>query len=64
MEGKKELLGIWVGKNEGSKFWRASSEGWYIQWEIDPPGEESNPVARVAVWKGNQNAEAYRQAYH
>ena len=21
MEGKKELLGIWVGKNEGSKFW-------------------------------------------
>jgi len=21
IEGKKELLGIWVGKNEGSKFW-------------------------------------------
>ena len=21
MEGKKELLGIWIGKNEGSKFW-------------------------------------------
>jgi len=21
MEGKKELLGIWVGKNEGAKFW-------------------------------------------
>jgi putative transposase len=21
LEGKKELLGIWVGKNEGSKFW-------------------------------------------
>ena len=21
MDGKKELLGIWVGKNEGSKFW-------------------------------------------
>ena len=21
MEGQKELLGIWVGKNEGSKFW-------------------------------------------
>ena len=20
-EGKKELLGIWIGKNEGSKFW-------------------------------------------
>ncbi|CAM9630644.1 unnamed protein product, partial [Choristocarpus tenellus] len=20
MEGKKELLGIWIGKNEGSKF--------------------------------------------
>jgi putative transposase len=21
MEGKKELLVIWIGKNEGSKFW-------------------------------------------
>nr|WP_245207477.1 transposase [Rickettsia fournieri] len=21
IEGKKELLGIWIGKNEGSKFW-------------------------------------------
>ncbi len=21
MEGKKELLGIWIGKNEGCKFW-------------------------------------------
>lgn len=21
IEGKKELLGTWVGKNEGSKFW-------------------------------------------
>ena len=21
MEGKKELLGIWIGKNEGDKFW-------------------------------------------
>ena len=21
MEGKKELLGIWIGKNEGAKFW-------------------------------------------
>ena len=21
IEGKKELLGIWIGKNEGAKFW-------------------------------------------
>lgn len=21
MEGKKELLGIWISKNEGAKFW-------------------------------------------
>lgn len=21
MEGKKELLGIWIGKNEGANFW-------------------------------------------
>ncbi|XVN41282.1 MAG: transposase [Rickettsia endosymbiont of Argas persicus] len=21
LEGKKELLGIWIGKNEGAKFW-------------------------------------------
>ncbi len=21
VEGRKELLGIWIGKNEGAKFW-------------------------------------------
>jgi len=21
MEGKKELLGMWIGENEGAKFW-------------------------------------------
>lgn len=30
---------------DGTGFWRASSEGWHIQQEINLPGEKSDPVA-------------------
>lgn len=46
MEGKKELLGIWVGKNEGSKFWMQ------IVTELKNRGVEQVYVACVDGLKG------------
>jgi putative transposase len=46
MEGKKELLGIWVGKNEGAKFWLQ------IVTELKNRGVEQIYVACVDGLKG------------
>ena len=46
MEGRKDLLGIWVGKNEGSKFWMQ------IVTELKNRGVESIYVACVDGLKG------------
>ena len=46
MEGKKELLGIWVGKNEGSKFWMS------VITELKNRGVEQIYVACVDGLKG------------
>ncbi len=46
MEGKKELLGIWVGKNEGSKFWMQ------VVTELKNRGIEKIYVACVDGLKG------------
>lgn len=46
MEGKKELLGIWVGKNEGSKFWMQ------VVTELKNRGVEQIYVACVDGLKG------------
>lgn len=45
-EGKKELLGIWVGKNEGSKFWMQ------VVTELKNRGIEKIYVACVDGLKG------------
>jgi len=46
MEGQKELLGIWVGKNEGSKFWMQ------VVTELKNRGVEQIYVACVDGLKG------------
>jgi putative transposase len=46
IEGKKELLGIWIGKNEGSKFWMQ------IVTELKNRGVEQIYVACVDGLKG------------
>ncbi|MCP5374868.1 MAG: IS256 family transposase [Rickettsiaceae bacterium] len=46
IEGKKELLGIWIGKNEGSKFWMQ------IITELKNRGVEQIYVACVDGLKG------------
>lgn len=46
MEGKKELIGIWIGKNEGSKFWMQ------IVTELKNRGIENIYVACVDGLKG------------
>ena len=46
MEGKKELLGIWVGKNEGAKFWMQ------VVTELKNRGVEQIYVACVDGLKG------------
>lgn len=46
IEGKKELLGIWIGKNEGSKFWMQ------IITELKNRGIEQIYVACVYGLKG------------
>lgn len=46
MEGKKELLGIWIGKNEGSKFWMQ------VVTELKNRGIENIYVACVDGLKG------------
>lgn len=46
IEGKKELLGIWVGKNEGSKFWMQ------VVTELKNRGVEQIYVACVDGLKG------------
>ena len=46
MDGKKELLGIWVGKNEGSKFWMQ------VVTELKNRGVEQIYVACVDGLKG------------
>ena len=46
IEGKKELLGIWIGKNEGSKFWMK------IITELKNRGIEQIYVACVDGLKG------------
>ena len=63
LEGHKELLGMWVSPNEGAKFWRASSEGWHIQQEGKPVRVKVEPCNLGSSMAGNQDIEAYRQAY-
>ena len=46
MEGKKELIGIWIGKNEGSKFWMQ------IVTELKNRGIENIYIACVDGLKG------------
>ena len=46
IEGKKELLGIWVGKNEGAKFWMQ------VVTELKNRGVEQIYVACVDGLKG------------
>ena len=46
MEGKKELLGIWIGKNEGAKFWMQ------VITELKNRGVEQIYVACVDGLKG------------
>uniref|UniRef100_UPI00313EF304 IS256 family transposase n=1 Tax=Rickettsia endosymbiont of Urophora cardui TaxID=3066265 RepID=UPI00313EF304 len=46
MEGKKELLGIWIGKNEGAKFWMQ------VVTELKNRGFEQIYVACVDGLKG------------
>jgi putative transposase len=46
MEGKKELLGIWIGKNDGSKFWMQ------VVTELKNRGIENIYVACVDGLKG------------
>jgi len=46
MDGKKELLGIWVGKNEGAKFWMS------VVTELKNRGVEQIYVACVDGLKG------------
>ena len=50
MDGKKELLGIWIGKNEGAKFWMQ------IITELKNRGVEQIYVACVDGLKGFANA--------
>ena len=50
MEGKKELLGIWAGKNEGSKFWMQ------VVTELKNRGVEQIYVACVDGLKGFEEA--------
>ena len=50
MEGKKELLGIWVGRNEGSKFWMQ------VVTELKNRGVEQIYVACVDGLKGFEDA--------
>lgn len=50
MEGKKELLGIWVGKNEGAKFWMQ------VVTELKNRGIEQIYVACVDGLKGFREA--------
>jgi len=50
IEGKKELLGIWIGKNEGSKFWMQ------IITELKNRGVEQIYVACVDGLKGFSEA--------
>ncbi|WP_236870665.1 transposase, partial [Candidatus Bandiella numerosa] len=46
MEGKKELLGIWISKNEGAKFWMQ------VMTELKNRGVEKIYVACVDGLKG------------
>lgn len=46
MEGKKELLGIWISKNEGAKFWMQ------VVTELKNRGVEKIYVACVDGLKG------------
>ncbi len=46
IEGKKELLGIWIGKNEGAKFWMQ------VVTELKNRGIEQIYVACVDGLKG------------
>lgn len=50
MEGKKELLGIWIGKNEGAKFWMQ------VVTELKNRGVEQIYVACVDGLKGFREA--------
>lgn len=50
MEGKKELLGIWIGKNEGAKFWMQ------VVTELRNRGVEQIYVACVDGLKGFPDA--------
>ena len=39
----------------------ATSEGWHVQWEVDPPGKESEPRSLGCIRGGNEADEANRQ---
>ena len=40
-----------------------SSEGWHVQWETDPPGQESEPRSLGCIGGGNEADEANRQSH-
>ena len=41
----------------------ATSESWHVQWETDPPGEESEPRSLGCIRRGNEAGEANRQSH-
>jgi hypothetical protein len=40
----------------------ATSEGWHVQWESVPPGQESEPRSLGCIRGGNEADEANRQS--
>ena len=36
----------------------ATSEGWHVQWEVNPTGEESDPCSLGCIRGGNEADEA------
>jgi hypothetical protein len=40
----------------------ATSKGWHVQWETDPPGKESEPRSLGCIRGGNEADEANRQS--
>ena len=56
IHGERLQFGIDVGETSVGKC--ASSEGWHVQWEIVPPGEESGPRSLSCIRGGNEADEA------
>src|ERR1700722_11324574 len=63
------MLGLKLHRNKpwlinASEFfgYSATSEGWHVQWETDPPGKESEPRSLGCIRGGNEADEANRQS--